>query len=862
MADFSNSPAELLAQSLAKGYLGVHVEQGVPLLDRDLNLLNDLALAAVRIIASGYIGDGIAAGRDGFEIQAIPADNDLRIMAGPAGGRGMYLVGGVEVAIDAPMLYSDQDGVPALSAPTTQEPDPRTDIVYLDVWLDHVEADEDDGLLNLADVGVQTSVRVRPTWVVRVDQNQSAPPSAAGGHTYTPVARLHRRRSADQITAEMITDLRQRGLSLSDIESRVRTIEYLLARPGFRDAPDAASPFTPVYGLPGTVVDIYGQNLRLGGTPTVRFGSVSATVAALDDTRLRAEVPDMDPGAVTISVTTAGGTAETDDRFVVRAGADRRVTLSTSGSRMPVSNWNPFMPWARVTGTQGLVYETLFLYDPLEEANIPWLAEGGGWETATTYALTIRAGITWSDGQPFTAEDVKLTFELGRELPELSFHPLWDRLGAIAVDSEDERILRFSFSEPPYQQWAHCLYAVPIVPQHIWGAYSAEQILSGANADPIGTGPYRHEGSTTSVQQWRRNRHWWGTGALGLTMAPLRIRHRWSSDPDAASHYLRDGVLALANEFLPPSWPDPDFRTFLPAPAHMLPANTLWLVPNTTRPPLDDAEFRRALAFTADVEYAAQQLYGSWHGWQRANPTGLLPVWQEYVDQEVVEEFGFGFDLDRARQVLGEAEAGYQVHEDGTVRLPSGDQIALSITIPSGEYERIEAANSIAHRLRELGIEIQIVRVDLAHYHAARHSGDFDLLLSYEAPLSNTPWTYYQWMFRQPVTDLMTAGNYGRYVNQQAADLVAELAAVPLGATTGMRAIISQLQRIHLQEMPAIPLWHMPLWATWTEKVWTGWPSVDSDSNHALPSTWDGYWELGAIRMLAALQPKPLDGEG
>src|SRR5690242_13914393 len=98
MSDFSKSPLDLLLENQQKGYVGIHIEQGVPILDRDLNLLHDLITATVRSVVSRYIGSGIASGMDGFQIQAIPADNDFLIGAN-TGGSGICLVGGLEVTI-------------------------------------------------------------------------------------------------------------------------------------------------------------------------------------------------------------------------------------------------------------------------------------------------------------------------------------------------------------------------------------------------------------------------------------------------------------------------------------------------------------------------------------------------------------------------------------------------------------------------------------------------------------------------------------------------------------------------------------------------------------------------------------------
>ena len=48
MSDYSTSPQDVLLANQQKGYVGLHIEQGVPLLDRDLNLLHDLISATMR----------------------------------------------------------------------------------------------------------------------------------------------------------------------------------------------------------------------------------------------------------------------------------------------------------------------------------------------------------------------------------------------------------------------------------------------------------------------------------------------------------------------------------------------------------------------------------------------------------------------------------------------------------------------------------------------------------------------------------------------------------------------------------------------------------------------------------------------
>jgi IPT/TIG domain len=322
MGDFSRSPRELLAESLSKGYIGLHVEQGVPVLDRDLNLLHDLVAAVARTIATRYIGSGIAAGHDGFGIQALAVDNDFQILADPSGGPGICLVDGLEAVIEAPLAYSAQPGLPVLTTPSATQPDPRIDVVFLDVWLTDVAGDVDPDLLNVADVGVQTSVRLRTAWAVRVAEDVD-PPSPQGGHAHHPLARLTRRRDQPRITAAQITDLRQRRLTMADLEARMQQLERLRLLPAFDPPPRQ---FQPPFGAPGTTVQLFGRNFDLG-TPTVKFGTVAATsVGEPTRTGVTAVVPTGGgPGTVQIRVETLGGTA-VSDLFFDRRGEPPTIT--------------------------------------------------------------------------------------------------------------------------------------------------------------------------------------------------------------------------------------------------------------------------------------------------------------------------------------------------------------------------------------------------------------------------------------------------------------------------------------------------------------------------------------------------------
>lgn len=319
MADYSVSPLDLLLSNRQKGYVGIHIEQGVPVLDRDLNLLHDLVAATVRDVVTRYIGNGSPAGEDGFVIQALPAadaDQNFGISPGTT-GFGRCLVGGIEVTLDRVVQYTAQAAGP-LNTPTSAQPDPRIDTVYLDVFLVEVDGVTDTDLTNAQDVGVQTSVRLKPAWVVRVAEGISVPAPAAG-HAFATLAEIARPRGTSAITAAMITDRRQRNMTVSDMERRLRRVENALL-PTF-----VAPMFAPKIGAAGSPVTIFGTNFNVGAA-VVRFGETLATgVTVNSPTQITATVPR---GIATegtavgafISVENAAGRVFTSPAFSVQPG--------------------------------------------------------------------------------------------------------------------------------------------------------------------------------------------------------------------------------------------------------------------------------------------------------------------------------------------------------------------------------------------------------------------------------------------------------------------------------------------------------------------------------------------------------------
>jgi peptide/nickel transport system substrate-binding protein len=536
---------------------------------------------------------------------------------------------------------------------------------------------------------------------------------------------------------------------------------------------------------------------------------------------------------------------------------ERSETLYTGGTQWgPPTGYNPWNLGNYAMGTFGLCYEPLFIYDPLTDQYTPWLATEGAWTSDTVYTLKVRDGVKWSDGEPFSAADVKYTFDAAKAAP-VSISPVWQFLGS--VDLVDDSTVTFTFNKALYQGWSYYLYSTPIVSKHRWESKSVEEITSGINENPECTGPYTAETLDQTKVVWAKRDGWWATAALGLDPKPKRIVDIVNSGSNnVALGMVLQGAFDLNNNFLPGVSNlvkgGYGVQTYYPEPPYHLSANTAWLLLNLTIKPMDDPAFRKAVAFAIDTDQIVNVVYGSMV--MKANPTGLLPVWDKYIDKAVVDKLGFSYDPEKAKLLL--ADAGYKdVDGDGFVEAPDGSKIALKVAVPNGWTDWMESIRVISKSCKDVGINVEPDFPDYSQYVSKRNDGTFEMMIANDAQISNTPWRYYLWMARNPIKDIATMqdGNYGRYDNQKAFDLVNELDQVKTDDLAGMNKIISQLQEIYLTDMPLIPLWYNGMWSQASNSVWTNWPSSADGSNHYMACTWRGYWNMTAILMLCDLKP-------
>lgn len=225
MGDYSRDTFRLtnVLHQLLKGdavieprhYVGVKLQQSVPILDADINELDDIRRHEIELLLRDIIGNGVPGLGTGFAIEPVESDNNFAIMP------GLLIVDGWQVINSTILLYEDLPRLNGAGSDLITPGGNRGDIIYLDVFEQEVTANgaliNDERLINQF-IGIETAARSERSWTVRVAEGATDFDSLVldeDGHKYYPLARLRRDGSA-RIEAYMIEDLRRLGLTLAD----------------------------------------------------------------------------------------------------------------------------------------------------------------------------------------------------------------------------------------------------------------------------------------------------------------------------------------------------------------------------------------------------------------------------------------------------------------------------------------------------------------------------------------------------------------------------------------------------------------------------------------------------------------------
>ncbi len=247
------------------------------------------------------------------------------------------------------------------------------------------------------------------------------------------------------------------------------------------------------------------------------------------------------------------------------------------------------------------VFNNLVMYDQQVAQNsmqsiVPDLATGWSWnEEGTAVTFPLRQGVKWHDGKPFTAKDVKCTWELllGTASEKLRVNPRktwYNNLDRVTTSGDYEVTFHLKRPQPALLALLASGWS-PVYPCHV--------APKDMRLNPIGTGPFKFvEFKPNEVVRTTRNPDYWKPGR------PYLDGIEWHIMPDVSTRNLAfiAGKVDLASPYGTTVPLLEDVKKQAPQAICQLTAINVSrnLIINPQKPPFDNPDLRRAVALSLD----------------------------------------------------------------------------------------------------------------------------------------------------------------------------------------------------------------------------------------------------------------------
>jgi len=355
-------------------------------------------------------------------------------------------------------------------------------------------------------------------------------------------------------------------------------------------------------------------------------------------------------------------------------------------------SWDPTVGLSAVNPTIQGIYQSVFDQFILQQPDLkpaPGLLTEWGWnDDKTKVTMTVREGVTWHDGSPFTAEDV--AWSLTRAADEKTGNPIqfiWSTLANIKAEGNTVTadVARF---EPTIFKWMYFLTGY-VLPKAYYEKVGAE----GFEAAPIGTGPYMVDKfERNAFVRLKANANYWG-GKPEFDTVTIKFV------PDAAA---RVAEVESGNSHVTLEMPYEEYdrlKTTLNGSA--APVSDIGMIFLNDTDVMLDPNVRKAAAHAIDKQAIIDRLLS---GYGVKIDTLETPQYDAY-------DAGIAVPYDEAKAIELLAASGYS--PDNPVKF----KIQTTKGFKPKDYEMIQA---IVGLWRKVGIEAEIEVYEIAKHYELR----------------------------------------------------------------------------------------------------------------------------------------------
>ncbi len=594
--------------------------------------------------------------------------------------------------------------------------------------------------------------------------------------------------------------------------------------------------------------------------------STSGTAASSSDSA--ASTAGASETATSTDSATAAASTDTADAD----STPRNETLYFAGQQWgTVNDYNPMsansnnaMVINQTDYARVLVYETLYMFNPLDGSMKGLLATGDPEWNADKTEMTVKLNpdAKWSDGTQVTADDVKYTFDSHVKYQSSTGTDYSNYIDS--VEAKDATTVVFKAKLDDKGKAVNPLKVSDYLPKVyvMQKAYlqtvekrnnnDADKIKQDAMKDLVASGPYKPYVDNDQKIVLQRDDNYWGQASSmwGKLPVPKYIAHVIYKDNAAGQVALQQGEVDVCQEFLT-DVQDMWEKDNLPVSTWLddAPYGLCTLMPtaffNTKKAGLDNVTVRKAIAMAVDYD----QIIASAMSGQ--SPTfdqyprsimGPLDSEQALVDQTALKDLQWkSGDVDGAKKLLD--DAGIKDTDGDGIREIDGKNLSYKAECPNGWSDWNAALEIVAAAGKNIGIDITTYFPEASTYYDDMTTGNFDICMwsSPGASVSN-PWSRAMFFLSSKYADLKVnwSGNFGGYKNADAEKL---LEAIPNETDQAkLKEDYTDLSKILLTDVPCFALMYRPgEFYTVNESVWTNYPQSDDGRNIPPMDCTDGY---------------------
>jgi len=547
------------------------------------------------------------------------------------------------------------------------------------------------------------------------------------------------------------------------------------------------------------------------------------------------------------------------------------VVFDLEGRVVAPDLWNPYVPGARLDqGLQQALIEPMFLLNTETGEIEPWLGLSmTSNEPMDVWTLTMRPGVKWNDGAPFTADDVVFTINLLLENgPSLLLSGAMQQWVA-RVEKVDDLTVRFHLAKPnprfKLDYWSVKIYnSIYILPEHIWKGkdpFTFKNYEPGKGW-PVFTGPYKLDRFNETTFVYRRDEQWWGA-QTGWKPLPAPKSLEWVShgSEEMRTAAMVDGSIDSLCDITLGAYQalehfrGPEVMAWTDGPPYV------WLDPcpralefNCQHPPWNDKEIRWAVNYCIDRDMIVAVAYEGTSAPSRHFFPAYPPL-ERYF--RMIEENGayerhpvWDYNPEKARAIF--ESKGYHRNRYGYFE-KDGQELSVTITTHEAAIELQRVAQVLVEQLQNAGIDASNRNEAGGTWMDNGALGAFDAHIGWMACGSmNEPWSTMDtfnasWMMPE---GQRAQFNIWRWKNLDYSALVDAMGRLPLGDPR-IDDLYRRAMEIWLDELPAIPLTQARKLLPFAQDRWTNWPSKQNPYMH--PCTW---WQ-STCKMIHEIKPVP-----